>query len=103
MNADVCNILFIQHTRFKCSSVCSIPLQVVQKYKDTLQARKSISSEHASFPSTVRSNSVTKSFSDLVLQVPGILDYNGYIHTYVHTGFCMQECRNSLASVGPAS
>lgn len=44
MNADVCNILFIQQTHFKCSAVYSISLQVVQKYKDVPQARKSISS-----------------------------------------------------------
>ncbi len=49
MKADVCNILFIQRTHFKSSAVYSISLQVVEKYKDMLRARKSISSQHASF------------------------------------------------------
>lgn len=41
MNADVCNILFIQQTHFKCSAVYSISfLRAVQKYKGMLQARK---------------------------------------------------------------
>lgn len=72
MNTDVCNILFIQQTHFKCSTVYSSSLQAVQKYKDTLQARKSISSQHASFPSTLTSHSETKSFSELALGIPGI-------------------------------
>lgn len=78
MNTDVCNILFIQQTHFKCSTVYSSSLQAVQKYKDTLQARKSISSQHASFPSTLMSHSETKSFSELALGIPGILNYTGY-------------------------
>lgn len=68
MNTDVCNILFIQRINFKCSTVYSISLQVVQKYKDVLRGRKSISSLHASFDSTIRRNSDTKGFSGLMLE-----------------------------------
>lgn len=36
MNADVCDILFIQQTHFKCRALCRISLQAVEKYKDML-------------------------------------------------------------------